>query len=466
MALRIVRIEPYDTACGRLNARTLIRSLRERVRATRRGWAASTLRRHLPTLDLATRHWQVGGQRLGCRETLERLLLGNLLPFWHPHVVDAQHGGFRLNHDFEGRWRGPAPKHIVTQARTTWFFATLARTVYGSLAHLDAAAHGWHFLRRRQWDSKHGGFFWEVDAAGETALQDRKHLYGQAFGLFALSAFAEATSDPEALGRAADLFALIERHAHDAEHGGYHEDLERDWRGRVSRERNALGSLPGQKTLNTHLHVLEAFTAYHRVTGDDIARARLLELIRLLRTALLSRRVRACGDLFARDWTPVSEPRNRHISYGHDLELLWLLRDTCKQLGQPVDMVSDIAEIVFESCWRHGYDPLRGGFFHRGRLGLAADQREKIWWVQAEALISSLDEYLATGLTSAGQCFAGTLDWIVGYQADWTNGEWHAQIDESHRPAGDKAGAHWKGPYHDGRALLSCLGRLALRPLS
>ena len=84
----------------------------------------------------------------------------------------------------------------------------------------------------------------------------------------------------------------------------------------------------------------------------------------------------------------------------------------------------------------------------------------------AEALIASLDQYLATGLPTAGQCFAGTLDWIVGHQVDWSHGEWHARIDESQRPLGDKAGAHWKGPYHTGRALLTCLERLALRPLS
>ena len=53
---------------------------------------------------------------------LERLVTENIAPFWYPQVVDPQ-GGYRLNHDGAGQWRGPADKALVTQARTLWFFS-------------------------------------------------------------------------------------------------------------------------------------------------------------------------------------------------------------------------------------------------------------------------------------------------------------------------------------------------------
>lgn len=233
----------------RLIGRALRRLLRERLRRLQSAWPWPRPARRPAALDLAACRWEVAGATLDYRATLERLLLHNVLPFWYPQSIDSGHGGYRLNHDIEGRWRGPAPKHIVSQARTTWFFATLAGTRYGTREHLNASAHGCRFLLGRCWDAQHGGFYWEVSADGGDTLQDRKHLYGQAFGLYALSAYAMAASDAVALGRAADLFALLERHAHDAACGGYHEDLLRDWRPRTGQERGPLGALPGQKTL-------------------------------------------------------------------------------------------------------------------------------------------------------------------------------------------------------------------------
>src|ERR1700752_4543861 len=64
------------------------------------------------------------------RKNLERILTENILSFWYPEVVDVKEGGYRLNHDVEGRWRGPANKCLVTQARTVWFFSRLVNSDY------------------------------------------------------------------------------------------------------------------------------------------------------------------------------------------------------------------------------------------------------------------------------------------------------------------------------------------------
>ena len=94
------------------------------------------------------------------QQRLEKLLLENILPFWYPQTIDKERGGYRLNHDVEGKWRGPSPKALVTQARTLWFFSRLCNSPYGKPEYLEAARHGFEFLRDRMWDQEYGGFYW------------------------------------------------------------------------------------------------------------------------------------------------------------------------------------------------------------------------------------------------------------------------------------------------------------------
>ena len=121
-------------------------------------------------------------QSLGAaRNTLERILTENIIPFWYPEVLDHQDGGYRLNHDLEGRWGGPASKFLVTQARTVWFLSRLVNSKYANPEYLEAARHGYAFLRDRMWDKNCGGFYWEVDSSGRSVKVVDKRIYGQAF---------------------------------------------------------------------------------------------------------------------------------------------------------------------------------------------------------------------------------------------------------------------------------------------
>lgn len=389
------------------------------------------------------------------RRTLERLLTENIIPFWYPGVIDAADGGYRLNHDVDGRWKGPAKKRIVTQARTLWFFARLARSPYGTASHLKAARHGYEFLRERMWDERFGGFYWEVDSPGRVATNPRKDLTGQSFALFALAEFAMASADAAAGLLARELFDLWERHAHDDQHGGYRRELQRDW----SPETPA----PDLKLANTHMHLMEALTAYHLVTTDARARERIFELILVQSNAVVRKRHGACTERHRRDWTPLAEEQDARVSYGHDLENLWLLADSVTGVGLPNGPLVDLYRALFDHAWRHGFDHDLGGFFDSGPLGAPADRRTKVWWVQAEALVTGLMLFRLTNDERYVECFRRTLDWIVTHQADWTHGDWHAEITPDGKPRGDKAGP-WKSPYHNGRAVLRCLELLAVAP--
>jgi mannose/cellobiose epimerase-like protein (N-acyl-D-glucosamine 2-epimerase family) len=391
------------------------------------------------------------------RALLEKLLLQNIVPFWYPGAIDGEHGGYRLNHDAEGRWLGPADKALVTQARTMWFFSRLYGSRYGKPEHLEAARHGFRFLKSKMWDHRHGGFFWSVTNDGSRPVEDEKHLYGQGFGLYALAEYIQASRDPEAMALAKELFALLEARAHDEEFGGYLELFPRNWsRDPAEQPRRApLGPQTfGRKLMNTHLHLMEPFTTYYEVSGDELVRERLVELVFVLSSAVVRKDLGACTDRYERDWTPLAAERDRRVSYGHDIENVWLLIEACDAAGIPNGPLRDLYETLFAYSLEYGWDEKRGGFFYTGPFRQPADVRAKHWWVQAEGMTSGLQMFRLTGDERYYDVFEKTLRWIVDEQADWENGDWHAVVGNG--PPGHKSGP-WKSPYHDGRAVLECL---------
>lgn len=393
------------------------------------------------------------------RALLERILTENIVPFWYPGTIDKEHGGYRLNHDAAGQWLGPADKALVTQARTTWFFSRLHDSRYGRPEHLEAARHGFRFLKSKMWDPEHGGFFWSVTDDGSRPVEDQKHLYGQGFGLYALAEYIRASKDPEAIALARELFALLEAKAHDDEHGGYLELFPRNWSRDPAdqpRVRATMGSDQpfGRKLMNTHLHLMEPFTTYYEVTKDEQVRKRLVELVFVQSNAVVRKGLGACTDRHERDWSPLTGPRDERVSYGHDIENVWLLIEACNAAGIPNGPLTDLYRALFAYSLEYGWDAERGGFFYMGPFRQPADLRAKSWWVQAEGMVSALYMYRLTGDEKYYAVFEKTLKWIADEQVDWEHGDWHAMLGGG--PPQAKAGP-WKSPYHNGRAVLECL---------
>ncbi|NKB69387.1 MAG: N-acylglucosamine 2-epimerase [Candidatus Latescibacteria bacterium] len=392
----------------------------------------------------------------GIEERLERLLLENILPFWYPQMLDREYGGYRLNHDAAGHWQGPADKALVTQARTLWFFARLYNDGYGGPEHLQAARHGFQFLRDKLWDDEYGGFYWAVDHRGETATRPHKHLYGQGFGLYALAEYIEATGDTAAVRLASELFGLLESRAHDSEWGGYREFFGRDWGAPPADVGPYVGGVKAAKLMNTHLHLMEPFTTYLQVSGNELVRRRLVELILVQSNAVVRKEVGACTDKYAADWTPLTGPQFERVSYGHDIENVWLLVEACRAAGLPNGPLLDLYRTLMDYSLQYGYDHEQGGFYGDGNFGAPADVRSKTWWVQAEGLVAALYMYELTGEQRYWTVFEQTLQWIETRQADWAVGDWHSVVNQDGSTGYGKAGA-WKSPYHNGRAVLQCL---------
>lgn len=394
------------------------------------------------------------GETSPTRSLLERLLFENVLPYWSKRV-DRAAGGYDLCDDAAG---GTADRHLVAQARTLWFYSRLAASPEGRARDAEIARHGFAYLRDVLWDRRHGGFYWQVDRDGRPVL-DRKHLYGQAFGLFALAEFFRLTGDPAAAELASECFERWEDRAHDPAHGGYVEAMSREWEPETDAERTYLGSAPGMKLVNTHLHLLEALGAYREVSDDPRIEARMGELLDILSKRTVDPDAGVVQDRFDAAWHPLAGRRHERVSFGHELERSWLVLRAAETLGRPLADFIDGARSVFEYATLHGRDETSGGFYESGRLGRRADRRDKIWWVQAEALTFCVVLHRVTGEPAFAERFSETLGWIADRQSDWQAGEWHNRITKRGRPRGEKAGP-WKSPYHNGRAILESLRHL------
>jgi mannobiose 2-epimerase len=403
---------------------------------------------------------------------LRRTLTENVLEFWQPRCLDEEHGGYILSYDANGDGTGDDSKMLVTQARMVWLFSRLARQGYGD-EYRGAATTGYDFLTGPMHDDEHGGFVWEVERDG-TVTKPNKHLYGQAFAIYGLAEYYRATGKEAARKHAIEAFECVDRQAHDATHGGYREYFAPDWT-QITSGGTYLDGIepdwspkkdvdaeldPTTKLMNTHLHLLEAFTTLYRATGHEGVRTRLEELLHVLTTTVVRKRLGACTDKYAPDWTPLlDDEAYRIVSYGHDIEAVWLTMEAADALGLARDIFGDLYETLYDYSLEYGYDDEHGGFYFYGPFDEPATSRVKAWWVQAEALASSLKMYRQTGANRYRTVFEETWNFIDQYHVDREVGEWHSGVTEDLEAVGRK-GAAYKGAYHNGRALLECIDEL------
>ncbi len=395
---------------------------------------------------------------------LERLLHENILAFWMPRCLDETHDGYVIGFGPGGEPIDPLTKGIVTQARMLWFFSRLTRSVVvqtddARARFRHAAELGYRFLRQKMWDTRQGGFFWELDRSGGEILDSQKHLYGQSFALYGLCEFFLMSRREDVLAFAMEVFDVLEAKAHDKVHGGYIENFKRDWSPAANTQPAVVGADARVKLANTHLHLLEAMTLCYEASGAPLVRDRVDELALILSRAVIRDGPVACTDVHERDWTPRLDRGFDRVFYGHNVEIIYILMEANRVTGLPDQPYLDLYRALFANALEFGHDDDVGGFFDSGPLGLPADRREKVWWVQAEALLACLRLFELTGDDLYWDVFERVLDFIEAHQVDWDVGEWHELLDSQGRPAGTKAYL-WKAAYHNGRAVVECLEAL------
>jgi len=380
---------------------------------------------------------------------LERVLLQNVAPFWRTRARDDTLGGYHLNHDGVGRDLGPAPRHIIGQTGTLWFFSRLCGSPWGTDADAQAARHGYAWLRDAMWDGVHGGFFWEVHPDGRP-VTTHKHGLSACSAIYALVTFASVFDDAEALELAERAFALQDAHMHDGIHGGYHAMRRRDWSDASGVEGFRHGD-PDRKRCDLHLHILEACTALHRARPRPELGTRMDELLERITRADAAQPEGMT--LFAADWTPLPKVR---AEYGFDVKRIWVTEDAAGALDRTDPRMDALHRHLLQQVVTCGWDRRDGGLFEAGPPGRRANELYKSWWTQAELLVASLKRWCRSREARDGALYLATLDWIHDHQVDWDHGEWHEIIDRHGCSRGRKAWA-WKSPLHSARAMFECL---------
>jgi mannobiose 2-epimerase len=255
------------------------------------------------------------------------------------------------------------------------------------------------------------------------------------------------------------FFQTLEAKSHDKQFGGYIESFNEDWSTPAVNEPSYMSGPPGVKLMNTHLHLMEAMTTFYRASKLPLARERLIELMFIESNAVVRKGLGACTDQYKRDWTPILEGAGARVSYGHDLENVWLLADAADAAGVPVGPLLDLFDASWRYSMKYGWDAKDGGFWYWGPFEKPAVGREKSWWVQAEVLVSALTMYKLTKNPMYWEVFEKTWAFLDKHQIDRETGEWWQTVNEDLRAMGDKANA-WKGGYHNGRAMIEGIALL------
>lgn len=390
------------------------------------------------------------------RAAIQSELVENLLPFWRERSVDSAHGGFIGEMTHDGTVRADSPKGLILNSRLLWSFAAVYRR-FGDERDLDLARRAFDYLLGQFRDPDQGGFFWRLDATGQT-LDDSKKIYGQAFCIYALIEYHLATGSTEALETAKRIFGLIEQHAHDDEHGGYIETLARDWSPAIDL-RLSDKDLDSPKSMNNHLHVLEAYTSLCRVWSEPLVAMRLGELIDLFDSHIVGRGAGRyhLHHFFDEDWQVCSQT----YTYGHDIEAVWLLVEAAEALRDSWQqtVAGALAERLARSALEEGLDG-DGALGYEGRDGEVIDPNRE-WWCQAESVIGFWQAFQLTGDAH----FAGAAERVWGFiddrVVDRENGEWFWRVfgDGSADESEPKV-SEWKGPYHNTRMCLEMLQRI------
>lgn len=376
-------------------------------------------------------------------ETIE-----NLLGYWMTEAINPQDGQFYGEIDFYGNKKADANRCIIMYSRVMWSFAA-AYNHFKDEKYLKYAELAYQFISEKLYDKKNGGYYWDTKADGKPDVR-KKQTYGQAFVLYAFAEYYIATQFEQIKKEAYELFDAIEKYCYDPKCGGYFEAYAEDWT-RLDDVRLSLKDANEQKSMNTNLHVLEAYTRFLHATGDVKVKTALRKLVIDFNTHIV-------GDdyhlilFFDEDW----KVKSNIISYGHDIEASWLLWEGAEAVGDPELMESVKSDIlkVADLFLREGLDNNEAVYYEYFPDNDHLDT-DRHWWPQVEAIEGLSNAYKLTSDDKYLKPMFFIWDYIYKYFPDQDNGEWHWGIKEDGTPGKDwiKTGA-WKTPYHSSRAMM------------
>jgi mannobiose 2-epimerase len=381
-------------------------------------------------------------------------LTHNILPYWTKNMVDQENSGFYGRIDYHEKKYPQADKGGILNARILWTFSSVYR-ITKDTSYLRIAKRSRDYILTYFIDQKYGGTYRSVTAKG-TPSDLLKQTYSQSFFIYALSEYYRATGDQESLNTAKEIYKSLEKYAVDSKSDGYFEVFDREWRRTNDR---LIGEITNKdvKTMNTHLHLMEAYTNLYRVWPDSKLAIRLKNLILLFTDKIIDPKTFHLRVFLDDNWKSTSTIN----SYGHDIEASWLLVEAAQILGD---------KSILKNCERislkiavaasEGLQP-DGSLISEKNYSSGEVNTSRDWWPQAEAIVGLMNAYELSGnelyLNNAIKCW----DYTNKYLVDHKNGEWFNSISSSGVVSkGDKAG-FWKCPYHNGRMCMEIMERVS-----
>ena len=380
--------------------------------------------------------------------------LGNILSYWITNTQDNLDGGFFGKIDHNNRVIPGAAKGSVLNARILWSFSA-AYNLIGKKEYLEIADRAYQYIINHFLDKENGGVYWSVDHSGNK-LDTKKQVYASAFTIYAFSEYYKTTKQPEVLNESIKLFKLLVNKSFDKDKSGYLEAFTEDWQP-INDLRLSAKDANEKKTMNTHLHVLEAYNNLYRIWPDETLKAQIGLLLNNFLDHFINAETGHLNLFFDEDWNR----RSTLVSYGHDIEATWLLLEAAEGINDPelIDRLK-ICALKISEATLEGLDA-DGGLWYEYEPAENHLVEEKHWWVQAEAMVGYFNTWQVAGDKKYLEFSLVNWDFVKDKILDRKNGEWFWGVNEFGKvmASEDKAGL-WKCPYHNSRACIEIIRRI------
>jgi mannobiose 2-epimerase len=385
--------------------------------------------------------------------------LESILSFWMQHTVDEKNGGFigKINSNNEVIY--DAPKGAVLNARILWSFSA-AYNLTGNTTYLHFARRAFDYICTYFIDREYGGVYWTVDDKGKP-LDTKKQVYAQAFTIYAFSEFYKATKENHAIIEAIELYDVILKYSYDKINGGYTEAFTKEWQP-LEDLRLSDKDANEKKSMNTHLHVLEAFTVLYQVWPFEQLQKKIAELINNFLQHIINPLTNHQYLFFEENW----QPKSNTISYGHDIETAWLLQEAAEVIkDNALIKKTKAAAVKISDAVKTGLDN-DGGLWYEYEPAAKHLIKEKHMWPQAEAMVGFFNSFQNTLDKTYLNISLASWKFVQQHIHDKKNGEWYWGVVGTGLEAGsyhpmkeDKVGI-WKCPYHNSRACIEIIKRI------
>lgn len=376
-----------------------------------------------------------------------------ILSFWMQKTVDKENGGFIGQINSKNEIVADAPKGSVLNARILWSFSA-AYNLTGNETYLSFALRAFEYIRKHFIDRENGGVYWTVDYKGNP-LDTKKQIYASAFTIYAFSEFYKASKNADAIQDAINLYDTIIKYSYDKNRGGYIEAFTKDWQ-EITDLRLSNKDANEKKTMNTHLHVLESFTALYQVWAYEPVKQKTAALIQDFLKYIINPVTKHQHLFLDEAW----QPKSSAVSYGHDIEAAWLLQEAAEVIADKNLLAkAKKASVEITEAVIKGLDN-DGGLWYEYEPATNYLIKEKHMWPQAEAIVGFFNAWQNTGDKMYLDRSIASWQFVQQHILDKENGEWFWGVKENYEPMlEDKAGI-WKCPYHNSRAAIEIIKRI------